>query len=85
MTVFLAGPLGKSSDERFALGSKKIFKAMLDVSKKGEAVIAGGDTIEVAEKYTNLDDFSHVSLAGGATLEFLAGKVLPALTPLILK
>lgn len=82
-TVFMAGPLGKSSDERFAGASQKIFKAMSDVGKKGETIIAGGDTIEAAERYSNLENFSHVSLAGGATLEFLAGKELPALAPLM--
>src|SRR3989338_6903376 len=38
MTAFLAGPLGKSGDERFAGGSERILQAMLYVSKKGEAV-----------------------------------------------
>lgn len=80
-TVFLNGPMGKSGDERFAQGSQVILKAMKNV--RGETIIAGGDTIETARKYGNLDDYSHVSLAGGATLEFLAGKELPALLPLM--
>ena len=50
----------------------------------GETIIAGGDTIDVARKYENLDDYSQISLAGGATLEFLAGKTLPALVPLMM-
>ena len=50
---------------------------------EGEMIIAGGDTIDVARKYGNLEDYSHISLAGGATLEFLAGKELPALGPLM--
>lgn len=82
-TVFLAGPMGKFEDEKFASGSQKILQAMSDVSKKGRTIIAGGDTIDVARKYGSLEDYSHVSLAGGATLEFLAGKELPALKVLI--
>lgn len=84
-TIFLAGPIGKFEDERFAQGSKAILTAMKKVSKDllGETIIAGGDTISMARMYGNLEDYSHISLAAGATLEFLAGKELPALLPLM--
>ena len=81
-TVFLAGPMGKFEDKKFALGSQAILAAMKNI--QGETIIAGGDTIDVARRYGNLENYSHISLAGGATLEFLAGKELPALQPLIL-
>ena len=80
-TVFLAGPIGKFEDERFAEGSKALLTAMKKVN--GETIIAGGDTIGMARGYGNLEDYSHTSLAAGATLEFLAGKELPALVPLM--
>ncbi|MFH1200882.1 MAG: phosphoglycerate kinase [bacterium] len=80
-TIFLAGPMGKFENEKFAQGSEAILSAMKNV--EGKTIIAGGDTIDVARRYGNLEDYSHVSLAGGATLEFLAGKELPALLPLI--
>ena len=80
-TVFLAGPMGKFENEQFAKGSKSILEAIKNA--KGENILAGGDTIDVALQYANLNDYSHVSLAGGATLEFLAGKQLPALVPLM--
>ena len=80
-TIFLAGPMGKFEDERFSQGSKAILEAMKNA--EGETIIAGGDTINMARRYGNLDDYSHISLAGGATLEFLAGKELPALVPLM--
>jgi phosphoglycerate kinase len=80
-TVFLSGPMGKFEEDRFGLGSAGIIAAMRQV--KGSTIIAGGDTIEMAQKYGELKDFSHVSLAGGATLDFLAGKELPALLPLM--
>jgi phosphoglycerate kinase len=84
-TVFLGGPMGKFEDEKFAQGSKIVLNAMKNLSKEfsGKTIIAGGDTIDVARRYGNLEDYSHVSLAGGATLEFLAGKELPALKALI--
>ena len=76
-TVFWSGPLGKYEDERFAFGSKAILDAMKNV--KSGTIIAGGDTIELVQKYGKLENYSHISLAGGATLEFLAGKELPVL------
>lgn len=79
-TTFIGGPMGKFEDEQFAEGTKKILGAMKN--SKGVTIVAGGDTIDVARKYTNLEDYSHISLAGGATLEFLAGKELPALKAL---
>jgi len=84
-TVFINGPMGKFEDERFSLGSRAVLNAMKNLTQnlKGETIIAGGDTIDVARKYGNLNDYSHTSLAGGATLEFLAGKELPALKALI--
>lgn len=80
-TIFLAGPMGKFEDPGFDTGSRGIVEAMKEA--KGKTIIAGGDTIDMAQKYATLEDFSHVSLAGGATLDFLAGKELPALKPLI--
>ncbi|HEY4513473.1 MAG TPA: phosphoglycerate kinase [Candidatus Paceibacterota bacterium] len=84
-TVFLGGPMGKFEDEKFAGGSNAVLKAMQNLKKNsaGVVIIAGGDTIDVARRYSNLDDYSHISLAGGATLDFLAGKELPALLPLM--
>lgn len=79
-TVFLGGPMGKFEDEKFAEGSKSILNAMKAI--KGTTIIAGGDTIDVARRYSDLKNYSHVSLAGGATLDFLAGKELPALKAL---
>ena len=81
--VFLAGPMGKFEDEKFAQGSKVILEAMKQT--KRETIIAGGDTIDCVRKYGKLENYSHISLAGGATLEFLAGEGLPALLPLMEK
>jgi 3-phosphoglycerate kinase len=80
-TVFINGPMGKTSNSKFTQGSKTIIEAMKNVD--GETIIAGGDTIDIFRKYGNLEDYSYASLAGGATLEFLAGKELPALKALL--
>lgn len=84
-TVFVNGPMGKFEDESFSAGSKAVFSAIRDLKNNPECetTIAGGDTIEIARRYGSLEDYSHVSLAGGATLEFLAGKGLPALKALM--
>jgi len=82
-TVFLAGPVGKFEDDKFAKGSRVILKTMRNATC--DTIIAGGDTIDCARRYGGLEGFTHVSLAGGATLEFLAGKELPALVPLIVE
>jgi len=80
-TVFMNGPMGKFEDERFSKGSRVLLEAMKKIS--GTTIIAGGDTIDIARQCGKLSDYSHVSLAGGATLEFLAGKELPALKALM--
>ncbi len=79
-TVFINGPMGKAGDSRFLPGSQTVIDAMKEVV--GETIIAGGDTIDTFRKNGNLENYSHISLAGGATLEFLAGKELPALKAL---
>ena len=86
-TVFMNGPMGKFETPGFAKGSEALLDAMKSskTNMGSEMIIAGGDTIDVARDHGSLEDYSHVSLAGGATLEFLAGKVLPALVPLTQK
>lgn len=80
-TVFMNGPMGKSEDSSFAQGSAEVLDALK--KNKGETIIAGGNTIDLIRDYGKISDFTYVSLAGGATLEFLAGKELPALVPLM--
>ncbi len=83
-TVFLGGPMGKFEEAGFAEGTKAILAAISNLTRHsaGETTIAGGDTIDAARRFSKLENYSHVSLAGGATLDFLAGNELPALTPL---
>jgi phosphoglycerate kinase len=79
-TVLLAGPMGKFENEEMKKGTRAVLSVMQTV--EGKTVIAGGDTIEAAIQLGGIDSYTHVSLAAGATLEFLAGKELPALKAL---
>ena len=74
-TVFLNGPAGVYEDGKFSSGSK----ALINAISKSEAytVIGGGDTVSLAERYTDLKDFNYVCTAGGAMVRFLSGKKLP--------
>ncbi len=77
-TVFWNGPLGKTD-----LASKSIIETL--AGQSSIRIIAGGDTIALIDKYSSPDKFTYLSLAGGATLEFLASHPLPALTPLFFR
>lgn len=80
-SIFWNGPLGLTSNPDFTSGSRSILHTVSQNS--GTTIIAGGDTISLVNKYSQPDKFTYLSLAGGATLEFLAGKPLPALEPLL--
>jgi phosphoglycerate kinase len=80
-TIVWAGPMGLYENSQFANGSKKIAKAI--AASNAFSVIGGGDTTKIL---TNMDiekEISFVSTGGGAMLELLAGKELPAIQALI--
>ncbi len=76
-TIFWNGPMGLFENRFFAKGTAAIAKSM-EIAE-ATTIIAGGDTIEAAKKYCDIEKITHLSLAGGATLEFIAGKELPVL------
>ena len=80
-TILWNGPLGFFEKENFFAGTAIIAKMI--ISSKGFSVAGGGDTISAAEKAGVLDSLDYVSTAGGAFLEFMEGKKLPALEALI--
>jgi phosphoglycerate kinase len=80
-TVFWAGPLGVYENPSFENGTKTIAQAMSDNS--GLTIIAGGDTIDSLNRLGNPNKIKHISLAGGATLDFISGKELPVLKYLV--
>lgn len=84
-TVVWNGPLGLYENEHFAGGSKAIAAAVRDATTKGAVtVIGGGDTIDFHTRYgIPMDGYTFVSTGGGAMLEFVSGKTLPALAALV--
>jgi phosphoglycerate kinase len=75
-TVLWNGPLGVFEWEQFEQGTKKLADAIAKSS--AYSVAGGGDTLAAIEKYHIEKDISYISTGGGAFLEFLEGKQLPA-------
>ncbi|MBK7544024.1 MAG: phosphoglycerate kinase [Candidatus Competibacteraceae bacterium] len=75
-TVVWNGPVGVFEFDQFGAGTKTVAKAIADT--KAFTLAGGGDTIAAIQKYNIYDKVSYISTAGGAFLEFLEGKVLPA-------
>ncbi|MFH1565342.1 MAG: phosphoglycerate kinase [bacterium] len=82
-TILWNGPMGVFEINKFAKGTKEVSSAI--ISTKAVSVIGGGDTESIVRKYHLEGKFTHVSTGGGAMLEFLEGKVLPAVRPLLIK
>jgi phosphoglycerate kinase len=79
-TILWNGPLGVFEIDQFGRGTKALAEA---VAASGAFSIAGGgDTLAAIEKYGVEDDISYISTGGGAFLEFLEGKKLPAIAAL---
>ncbi|MFZ2160599.1 MAG: phosphoglycerate kinase [Sideroxyarcus sp.] len=75
-TVVWNGPVGVFEFDQFGEGTKTIAKAIAETS--AFTLAGGGDTIAAIQKYGIYDKVSYISTAGGAFLEFLEGKILPA-------
>ncbi|TNF37099.1 MAG: phosphoglycerate kinase [Gammaproteobacteria bacterium] len=75
-TVVWNGPVGVFEFDQFGEGTKKVAEAIANT--KAFTLAGGGDTIAAIQKYNIYDKVSYISTAGGAFLEFLEGKVLPA-------
>ncbi|MCK9201337.1 MAG: phosphoglycerate kinase [Gallionella sp.] len=75
-TVVWNGPVGVFEFDQFGEGTKTIAKAIAETS--AFTLAGGGDTIAAIQKYDIFDKVSYISTAGGAFLEFLEGKTLPA-------
>ena len=75
-TVVWNGPVGVFEFDQFGEGTKTI--AMAIANTNAFTLAGGGDTIAAIQKYNIYDKVSYISTAGGAFLEYLEGKVLPA-------
>ncbi len=79
-TIVWNGPVGVFEFDQFGEGTKTVSMAIANAP--GFSLAGGGDTIAAIQKYDIYDKVSYISTAGGAFLEYLEGKVLPAVAML---
>jgi phosphoglycerate kinase len=79
-TIVWNGPVGVFEFDQFGAGTRAVANAI--AASKAFSLAGGGDTIAAIAKYGVADKISYISTAGGAFLEFLEGKTLPALAVL---
>ena len=82
-TIIWNGPLGVSEIPAFSTGTQAIASAVIDQTEDGAiSIIGGGDTASALKQYGLDVGFSHISTGGGASLQLMSGKQLPALEAL---
>ena len=79
-TVVWNGPVGVFEFDAFGKGTETLARAI--AASPAFSIAGGGDTLAAVDKYGIADDVSYISTGGGAFLEFLEGKELPAVTAL---
>jgi phosphoglycerate kinase len=80
-TIVWNGPVGVFEFDQFGHGTKSL--AMAIAASKGFSIAGGGDTLAAIAKYQITDQVGYISTGGGAFLEFLEGKTLPAVEILL--
>ncbi|NVD99779.1 phosphoglycerate kinase [Massilia sp. BJB1822] len=80
-TIVWNGPVGVFEFDQFGEGTKTL--ALAIAGSKGFSIAGGGDTLAAIAKYAITDKIGYISTGGGAFLEFLEGKVLPAVEILV--
>ena len=83
-TILWNGPAGYFENPNFQNGTKKILELISQKTKNDKifSVAGGGETVAAINKFRKFDSFTFVSTAGGAFLEYLEGKTLPAIKAL---
>ncbi len=82
-TIVWNGPMGMFEEKPFDAGTVAIAKAVAEATEKGAtSIVGGGDSVSAVSQAGLDDKISHISTGGGATLEFLAGDVLPGVAAL---
>ncbi len=82
-TIVWNGPMGVFEMEKFANGTNSVAKMIAKLTEKGAtSIIGGGDSASAIKKIGLSDKISHISTGGGASLEYLEGKILPGVAAL---
>ena len=79
-TIIWNGPVGVFEFDQFGEGTKALALAIAE--SEGFSIAGGGDTLAAVDKYDIANKVSYISTGGGAFLEFVEGKVLPAVAML---
>lgn len=82
-TIIWNGPLGVFEMDHFKEGTEKLAETIAQATENGAfSIVGGGDTIAAVKKFGIDKKVSYISTGGGAFLEFLEGKTLPAIAVL---
>lgn len=82
-TILWNGPMGVFEKKEFENGTKEIAISLSNLKDENiTTIVGGGDSASAVRKFSNIEDFTHVSTGGGASLELLSGRSLPAIEAL---